>query len=102
MITDFELVGLNPYYRIKIGEAGTISNSQMTNDLAIKFLKVAPSRIKLFSRYPDNWEELLGQGKHKVSREELEAKKYNELAKEYPDHFKIGMKKKELIDKILG
>lgn len=116
MITDFELKGLNPYYRLEKGKPGTISNSQMSNKLALQFLSIDPTRIKLFSKYPEDWREQIGEktsfsqstGKHErenskeVTREELEAKKYNELAKAYPDHFKIGMKKMELIDKILG
>lgn len=108
MITDFELKGLNPYYRLEKGKAGTISNGQMTNELAIEFLSIDPTRIRLFSKYPENWREQISTGKlekenaEKVTKEELEAKKYNELAKAYPEHFKIGIKKQELIKSILN
>lgn len=108
MITDFELKGLNPYYRLEKGKPETISNSQMSNKLALQFLRIDPTRIKLFSKYPEDWRERISTGKverensKEVTREELEAKKYNELAKAYPDHFKIGMKKQELIENILG
>ncbi|MEE1963560.1 hypothetical protein V1387_12755 [Allomuricauda taeanensis] len=72
----------------------------MNNILALDFLRINPDRIKLFTKYPENWKDLIGS--KSVSREELEARKYNELAKEYPEHFQIGMKKKELIEKIIN
>lgn len=100
MITDFELKGLNPYYRLTKGKAGTISNSQMTNELALDFLRIDPTRIRLFSKYPENWRELVGTVV--PDRKAMEAMKYNELAKAYPESFKIGMKKQELIDNILS
>lgn len=58
MITNFQLKK-DAYYRLEKGKAGTISNDTMTDELAIAFLKVRPERIELFSKYPDNWEELI-------------------------------------------
>ncbi|WP_418513708.1 hypothetical protein [Corallibacter sp.] len=59
MNTQFELRKPNVIYKIKWGDARTISNDKMTDELAIAFLKEKPSRIELFSKYPDNWKELL-------------------------------------------
>jgi len=56
----FKLI-LNVMYKVQKGKPFTISNAKMTNDLAIQFLKVKSSRIELFSDYPENWKELIGE-----------------------------------------
>lgn len=46
-------------YRIERGQADTINNEIMTDELAVRFLKVRPERIELFLYWPENWEDLL-------------------------------------------
>ncbi len=45
-------------YKNKKGDKTTISNSTMTDEKAIAFLKTDPKRIELFSDYPSNWKKL--------------------------------------------
>lgn len=60
-MSNFQLKGLNPYYRIQKGQAGYISNSVMTDEIAIEFLQKGDfeSRLNLFSKYPDDVKELV-------------------------------------------
>lgn len=46
-------------YKDKKGDKTTISNSTMTDEKAIAFLKTDPERIGLFSEYPSNWKDLI-------------------------------------------
>lgn len=46
-------------YKIKQSDRFTISNSNLTNELAIAFLQEREERIELFDIYPDNWQELV-------------------------------------------
>lgn len=59
-MTNFELKKPQVIYKIEKGKGFTISNDTMTDELAIYFLKVNPDRIELFSKYPENWKELIG------------------------------------------
>lgn len=63
-------------YKNKKGDTTTISNSTMTDEKALKFLKTNPKRIELFSEFPSNWKELI---KGKI---ETEAEKEVRLAAE--------------------
>ena len=46
-------------YKDKKGDTVTISNSTMTDEKALKFLKTRPKRIELFSDFPSNWKQLI-------------------------------------------
>lgn len=46
-------------YKNAKGDKTTISNSTMTDEKALIFLKTNPERIKLFSEYPSNWKKLI-------------------------------------------
>ncbi|WP_048331002.1 hypothetical protein [Bizionia psychrotolerans] len=59
MTTQFELKKPNVIYKIRWGGTQTISNANMTDELALEFLNEKPSRIELFSKYPENYTELL-------------------------------------------
>lgn len=58
-MTQFELKKPNVIYRISKGTPYTISNDVMSDELAIEFLRGNAERIALFSKYPDNWVELV-------------------------------------------
>lgn len=58
-MTNFELKKANGIYKVLHGTARTISNNVMTDELALEFLSIRKERIDLFSKYPENWEELL-------------------------------------------
>ena len=62
-MTQFRFQKPSVQYKNKKGDKTTISNSTMTDKKAIEFLKTNPERIRLFSEYPSNWEELLKGGK---------------------------------------
>ncbi len=59
-MTNFKLNKPLVIYKIERGKVGTISNSKMTDALAIQFLTINPDRISLFSDFPENWKELIG------------------------------------------
>jgi len=58
-------------HQISFGSGSMISNSNMTDELAILFLKENPNRISLFEIFPENWKDFLsdkpasGKGKSK-------------------------------------
>lgn len=43
-------------YRMEQGTSETIHNGNITGHTALKFLSIKPSRIDLFSQYPDTWQ----------------------------------------------
>lgn len=96
-MSQFRFKGATVHYKIKKGDKFTISNSTMTDEKAIAFLKVNPDRIRLFSEYPENWEELV-KGKPEYTEEEkaliseLEKMKLDELKELYPG-IKVKSKK---------
>lgn len=59
IMSDFEFKRAYAQYRNKKGDRFTISNSSMTDEKAIEFLRTNPDRISLFSKYPKNWDELI-------------------------------------------
>lgn len=59
-MTQFELDKTSVIYKVEKGKGETISNDKMTDELAIQFLTINPDRIRLFSKYPENWKELIG------------------------------------------
>ena len=46
-------------HQISFGAGEYISNANITDELAISFLKENPNRISLFETFPANWKELL-------------------------------------------
>lgn len=58
-MSKFEIRG-NKYFRLSRENGKTINNNIMTDELALEFLKINPERINLFSKFPKNWEEMLG------------------------------------------
>ena len=46
-------------HQISFGSGNMISNSNMTDELAIIFLKENPNRITLFEVFPENWKDSL-------------------------------------------
>jgi hypothetical protein len=71
-MTNFEFKRNAAQYKNKKGDKTTISNGTMTDEKAIEFLRTNPERIKLFSKYPEGWEELLK--KPKMTDEQIEEK----------------------------
>ncbi|OCK42527.1 hypothetical protein BA195_10145 [Tenacibaculum soleae] len=80
-VVNFELAKPSVIYKLKKGSSITISNSTLTDELAIEFLKLRKERIKLFSKYPSNWLELIGEieepikPKRKYTKRKTTAKK---------------------------
>ena len=46
---------------IDFGSSELFNNDTLTNDIALRYLKINPNRIANFDLYPDNWEELIGK-----------------------------------------
>ena len=46
---------------IDFGSSELFNNDTLTNDIALRYLKINPNRIANFDLYPDNWEELIGE-----------------------------------------
>ena len=44
---------------MQVGKAGTIHNGNITDELALEFLSIKPSRIELFSTFPQDWQVLI-------------------------------------------
>lgn len=84
MKTQFQLTQPAVIYKIQKGFGGTISNKKMTDELAIKFLQVKPDRIQLFSKYPENWKELIGLDDEKTADEKVIKIKEAEPIKDKP------------------
>lgn len=60
---NFEFKRERAHYKLRKGDRTTISNDNLTDEKAIEFLKANPKNIVLFSKYPPNWEDLLGEEK---------------------------------------
>ena len=102
MTSQFEFTQTFVMYKIQKGEPETISNDTMTDDKAIRFLQVNPDRIRVFSKYPENWEELIGLKEPKSLKDELNDKTFKELKEEYSDvELTSKATKKEFIESIL-
>ena len=46
---------------IDFGSSELFNNDTLTNDIALRYLKINPNRIANFDLYPDNWKELIGE-----------------------------------------
>lgn len=57
--SNFRLKGIVGIIQMSFGSGQFISNANITDDLAIEFLKVNPNRISMFEAYPENWKELV-------------------------------------------
>lgn len=55
----FRLKGIVGIIQMSFGSGQFISNANLTNELAINFLKANPNRISMFEVYPENWKDLL-------------------------------------------
>lgn len=71
-MTNFKFKRNAAHYKNKKGDRKTISNSTMTDEGAIEFLRTNPKRIDLFSEFPENWKKLVA-GKVETP-EEIEAR----------------------------
>jgi hypothetical protein len=69
-MTNFEFAKAKVQYKSKKGDKETISNSTMTDKKAIAFLRENPERIRLFSKYPKNWESLISGTEEETKEEE--------------------------------
>jgi len=114
-MSNFELKN-NAYYRLQKGDSRTINNNIITDQLAIQFLKINKNRIKLFSKYPENWEGMLSLENKEVKEDEVieltqdqEAQKkhlmkykFSELREKYPEvKAEFGGSKSSFIDRII-
>lgn len=71
-MTNFELKKINGVYKLEKGGKITISNNTMSDALALEFLSIRKERIELFSKYPENWEELVDGKQEEVIVEEVD------------------------------
>ena len=46
---------------IDFGSSELFNNDTLTNDIALRYLKINPNRIANFDLYPENWKELIGE-----------------------------------------
>ena len=46
---------------IDFGSSELFNNDTLTNDIALRYLKINPNRIANFDLYPENWEELIDE-----------------------------------------
>ena len=46
---------------VDFGSSELFNNDTLTNDIALRYLKINPNRIANFDLYPENWEELIGE-----------------------------------------
>lgn len=122
-MSEFKLKG-NKHFRISNKGSKVINNNIMTDELAIEFLKVDESRIRLFSNYPEKYLEMIkGEEVNDVKdseevndvkdtkedvidnskeREALHNIKLKELKQHYPNvEWKVGMTKEDFITLIL-
>ena len=56
---NFRLRSVIGVIQLSFGSGQFISNYNLTDELAVEFLRVNPNRISMFSVYPENLEELL-------------------------------------------
>ncbi|KQC33407.1 hypothetical protein AAU57_08830 [Nonlabens sp. YIK11] len=87
MKSKFQLNKPQVIYKIEKGGSRTISNQNMTDELAVEFLNINPDRIRLFSKYPENYSEMLDQkeGENDDNNSSgLEQFKLSELRELYP------------------
>ena len=106
MKTQYELKKPRVIYKLEKGGKETISNDKMTDELAERFLEINPDRIKLFSKFPDNYkpkDEDCCDGDDEPCKDCLEKKKLSELKEEYPNiPVEFGQSKADFIEKILN
>lgn len=46
---------------IDFGSSELFNDDTLTNDIALRYLKINPNRIANFDLYPENWEKLIGE-----------------------------------------
>lgn len=110
-MSKFELKNPVAIYRMQKGRAERITQSILTDDMAIEYLSINPERIVLFGRYPDNWEQLIGLAPEDEAedeecsdclRDKLNKISMKKLKADYPEiPIIFAMKKADLIDEIV-
>jgi len=100
-MSNFELKH-NKYYRLEKGTGKTINNNIITDELAIEFLRIDPTRIRVFEKYPEDWKQLVGIEPidEDEIREELSNFKLTELREQYPNIKQVS--KDDFISDILA
>ena len=69
--SDFKFKDNGVVLPLEFGSSILLSNANITNELAIEYLKINPNRIHLFEKYPENWKELIGDKEVKVERKPI-------------------------------
>ncbi|PZR18862.1 MAG: hypothetical protein DI539_16110 [Flavobacterium psychrophilum] len=57
--SQFKLKSVLGAIQMSFGSGQFITNTVLTDELALEFLKSNPNRISMFSEYPENWKELI-------------------------------------------
>ena len=109
-MSKFELKN-NSYFRLSNKTSKTINNNIITDELAVEFLQINKDRIKLFSKYPEDWETMLkGNSEEKIelTEKQKEDKKHlmtfkmKELKETYPNISPgFGQSKEAFVEKII-
>lgn len=92
-------------YKNAKGDKTTISNSTMTDEKALIFLKTNPERIKLFSEFPSNWRKLI---KGEIETEEQKEARIAgeaeaiEAAKQAAEAANAGLTEEETVEEIVS
>ena len=95
-MSQFHLKSPIGQYKIRKGDKFTIHNNNLTDELAIEFLKENNDRIELFSDYPSNWLELCGgKVESEEEREVREAIEAEMAEAEEPTIFEDSMETEE-------
>ena len=104
METHFKFKRAVAQYKNRKGDKTAISNSNLTDEKAIEFLRTNPDRISLFSEYPENWRELIEDtpelpGPNFEERQQLMEFSLKELREMYPET--KAASKEAFINKVL-
>lgn len=69
--SNFKFAEQGAVFPMEFGSDVLLSNANLTDELAIEWLKKNPNRIVHFDRYPENWRELIGNKGVKVERKPI-------------------------------
>lgn len=83
----------NVCVQVKLGAADHYTNHNLTNEIAIQMLKVNPKRIRLFKRFPANWEELIKDVAEETQKAKVDENKVNTVAPKKRTYSKRKSKK---------
>jgi hypothetical protein len=120
VMSKFELKNPNAIYRMKKGSPERVSQSLLTDTLAIEYIARNKERIVLFKTFPENWEEIIDAGKAIIMeaddccdeetavpcddcmRKDLNKIKMQDLKTQYPEvPAPFGTKKADFIEAII-